>query len=98
MAEYNVYFYPSTKGAGSRVNGWEVVRGFLANSLQRPQEKPGLFVFDNCRHTIRTVPVCQRDTRKTEDVDTDGEDHIADVIRYELTTQEHTVRQDPLAA
>lgn len=43
---------------------------------------PMLYVFDTCRHFIRTVPNLVYDERDVEDVDTDGEDHIYDEIRY----------------
>ena len=41
-----------------------------------------LYVFETCRDFIRTVPVLQHDADKPEDLDTDGEDHVADEARY----------------
>ncbi len=41
-----------------------------------------LYVFDTCRDFIRTVPVLQHDPMRPEDLDTAGEDHIADETRY----------------
>jgi hypothetical protein len=35
-----------------------------------------------CRDSIRTLPALQHDANNIEDVDTDGEDHAADDIRY----------------
>jgi len=49
-----------------------------ANGLmipKSPMEEPGLFVFDTCRHFIRTIPVLPRDDKKIDDVDTAAEDH-----------------------
>lgn len=43
---------------------------------------PMLYVFDTCRHFIRTVPALVYDQRDVEDVDTGGEDHIYDELRY----------------
>jgi len=40
-----------------------------------PMEEPGLYVFDTCRHFIRTIPVLPRDDKKIDDVDTSAEDH-----------------------
>ena len=43
---------------------------------------PQMYVFKNCRAFIRTLPLLQYDPRKPEDLDTDGEDHVADEVRY----------------
>ena len=42
---------------------------------------PMLFVFDACRDFIRTVPVLRSDAMRPDDLDTQGEDHIVDVVR-----------------
>lgn len=41
-----------------------------------------LYVFNTCRHFIRTVPSLVYDETNVEDVDSDGEDHIYDELRY----------------
>lgn len=41
-----------------------------------------LYVFDTCKHFIRTVPNLVYDETNVEDIDTDGEDHIYDELRY----------------
>ena len=46
--------------------------------------KPGLYVFKNCVNTIRTLPSLVYSTKNVEDVDTEGEDHIYDALRYFL--------------
>lgn len=43
---------------------------------------PMLYVFDSCVDTIRTLPTLQHDEVDSEDVDTDGEDHAYDDLRY----------------
>lgn len=43
---------------------------------------PMLYVFDTCTHFIRTVPNLVYDETKVEDIDTEGEDHIYDELRY----------------
>jgi len=43
---------------------------------------PLLYVFDTCRHFIRTLPALVYDESNVEDVDTAGEDHIYDELRY----------------
>jgi len=66
----------------SRINGWEILREELKNSITG--EGPGLYVFDTCRQFIRTVPVLPRDEAKPDDVDTEAEDHVADEVRYRV--------------
>ena len=43
---------------------------------------PMLYVFATCRHFIRTVPALVYDETNVEDVDTKGEDHAYDMLRY----------------
>lgn len=91
MAAAGVRWERSDKSPGSRKNGWELLRGRLAESRKHPMEKPGLFVFSNCRQFIRTVPTLPRDESKTDDIDTDAEDHIADETRYRVSMPRRTV-------
>ena len=46
-------------------------------------------VFNTCKQTIRTLPALVYDEKRVEDINTEGEDHIYDAIRYGL--MEHTV-------
>jgi hypothetical protein len=46
--------------------------------------KPMLYVFNTCKDFIRTIPSLTYDTKKVEDIDTAGEDHIYDETRYFL--------------
>jgi len=41
-----------------------------------------MYVFKNCKAFRRTVPLLQYDPLKPEDLDTEGEDHVADEVRY----------------
>ena len=43
---------------------------------------PMMQVFSTCKGFIRTLPLLQYDDVKVEDLDTAGEDHIADETRY----------------
>lgn len=49
--------------------------------------RPMLYVFENCRDFIRTIPTLVYDARKPEDIDTAGEDHIYDETRYFLMSR-----------
>ena len=44
--------------------------------------KPRLYVFTTCRNFIRTFPCLVYSSSDVEDVDTTGEDHIYDELRY----------------
>ena len=43
---------------------------------------PLLYVFNTCKNFIRTIPALVYSERHVEDVNTDGEDHIYDELRY----------------
>ena len=43
---------------------------------------PMIYIFKNCRDTIRTLPTLTYDPTKVEDVDTKQEDHLFDTMRY----------------
>lgn len=67
------------------ISGWDQMRARISgpvNEKGEPVGHPMLFVFDTCRDFIRTVPVLQHDPSRPEDLDTDGEDHVADEARY----------------
>jgi hypothetical protein len=61
-----------------RLPGWEQVR----QRLQGENGIPMMYFADNCEDTLRTLPTLQHDDDDVEDLDTDGEDHAADEIRY----------------
>ena len=48
---------------------------------------PMMYVFSNCKAFIRTIPLLLYDEHKPEDLDTDGEDHVADEARYFLMSR-----------
>ncbi len=75
-AKYRVYFSP---GDHQRLPGWMQVHYRLAfddNGL------PMMYIFSNCKAFIRTIPTLQYDEHKPEDLETEGEDHVADEVRY----------------
>ena len=96
---YGVYFEP---GDNERIAGWMQVHyrlQFDGNGY------PRMYIFDCCKGFIRTIPTLMYDNHKPEDLDTDGEDHIADETRYLcmtrpvkplLETKKETIYNDPL--
>lgn len=90
MEAEGVFWTPADKRAGSRKNGWELVRDRLNCVVTEDfRDKPGLYVFDTCRDFIRTVPPIPRDQRDPDDVDTDAEDHVADDVRYQVLSADY---------
>ena len=75
-AKHQVYFTP---GDNKRIPGWMQVHYRLAFD---ENGFPMMYVFKNCKAFIRTIPMLQYDEHKPEDLDTDGEDHVADEVRY----------------
>lgn len=43
---------------------------------------PMIYFFNTCRHVIRTLPALVYDQTNVEDIDSDGEDHAYDDVRY----------------
>jgi hypothetical protein len=73
---YGVYFTP---GDHERLAGWMQCHyrlQFDENGYSR------CYIFSNCEGFIRTIPQLLYDEHKPEDLDTNGEDHIADEWRY----------------
>lgn len=74
--KYRVFFTP---GDNERIAGWMQIH----YRLQFDEEGyPRMYIFDNCKGFIRTIPTLVYDDHKPEDLDTNGEDHIADETRY----------------
>ena len=67
------------KGINDRIAGWmQMHERFKFDE----NGKAMLYIFENCKHAIRTIPLMMYDEHKPEDLDTDLEDHICDSIRY----------------
>lgn len=76
MERERVYF---EKGDHNRISGKMQVHHRMAFD---EEGVPMLYVFDTCKHFIRTVPNLVYDETDVEDINTDGEDHIYDELRY----------------
>lgn len=75
-AEHSVFFQ---KGDHERLAGWLQCHYYLQFD---ENGFPMFYVFKNCKNFIRTIPLLQFDEHKVEDVDSSGEDHLADAWRY----------------
>ncbi len=73
---YGIYFSP---GDNERIPGWMQVHyrfQFDDNGY------PRMYIFNNCKAAIRTIPLMMYSETKPEDIDTKLEDHCPDEIRY----------------
>ena len=75
-AKHGVFFDP---GDHKRIPGWMQVHYRLAFD---ENGYPMMYIFDTCKAFIRTMPLLNYSDTKPEDLDTDGEDHVADEVRY----------------
>lgn len=75
------------RGDNNRIPGWGVVREYLKSYLEEEELTADLQVFSTCTELIRTLPELQHDTLHPEDLDSDGEDHAADELRYALMSR-----------
>ena len=98
--KHQVFFQP---GDHKRIPGWMQVHYRLAFD---DNGFPMMYVFSNCKAFIRTIPLLQYDEHKPEDLDTDGEDHVADEVRYfcmsrpikpRVAVQPDTYNETPMA-
>ena len=77
-----VKFKRSNKTPGSRILGLGVVRTYIFNSVYYRNEKPGMYFTAHCKHGYAQLCDLQIDEKNIEDVDTEGNDHSWDVVRY----------------
>jgi len=83
MAARGVYWTRSDK---RRITGWNQVRYRLQANLIK--------FCKSCTYTRLTMPALQHDDVKQEDVDTTGNDHAADVVRYACMAWPVDVQQE----
>lgn len=80
-AKYGIYFTP---GDNQRIPGWMQVHyrlQFDRNGYAR------MYVFNNCKAFIRTMPLMMYSETHPEDLDTKLEDHCPDEVRYMCMSQ-----------
>ena len=81
MGVHGVRFTPADNARVGRLGalgGWDQLR----SRLKGDGERPAIYFFSTCTDAIRTIPALQHDVDRAEDVDTEGEDHAGDEIRY----------------
>ena len=98
-ADHSVFFSP---GDNKRIPGWMQVHYRLQFD---DNGYPRMYVFNNCKAFIRTIPLMMYSETKPEDIDTTLEDHCPDEVRYMcmsrpispiVPTERKTFVSDPL--
>jgi hypothetical protein len=76
------------KANNDRVVGWNTMREYM-KAIPGPDGKAmtKLQIWENCVNTIKTIPKLIYDDRNPEDLNSDGEDHAADALRYGLMSR-----------
>lgn len=83
--------FPVLKGDNNRISGWNVIHSYLQVDDAHP--KPKLQVFSTCTYMIESIPGLIHDAHHPEDLDTTGDDHGADALRYALMTKPVSPKQ-----
>jgi len=72
------------KGDNNRLAGWSLIHSYLHYTENK---EPLLKFFNTCTYMIETIPGVIHDMKNVEDLDTNGEDHGLDALRYALMTK-----------
>ncbi len=76
-AVFAKYKHPSFRAADNdRISGWSQIRQRLVS------KPPLLYIFASCPYLLETLPSMSIDKRSPEDLDTTGNDHAVDALRY----------------
>lgn len=76
--------------ARGALGGWDQLRARLVGDGERPM----IYFTSNCIDSIRTLPALQHDQNRPEDVDSEGEDHAPDEIRYACMSRPYIKQVD----
>lgn len=76
---------PMRKAENAREDGWSRVHSWLAIPRNDDGEvigMPALTIDESCRYLRRSIPAQQSDKVNADDVNTKGDDHGVDALRY----------------
>lgn len=92
MRRAGVLFRPADNKRVARLGamgGWDQMRARLKGDIDG---HPMIVCFETCQDSIRTIPILQHDPDRSEDLDTDAEDHAADDWRYACMSRPWTAQ------
>jgi len=76
---------PMRKAENAREDGWSRLHSFLRvpkDDTGKVIGEPLLTIDETCRYLRRTIPAQQSDKKNPDDIDTTGDDHGPDMLRY----------------
>lgn len=76
---------PSDRSPGSRKSGKMLLHDYF--KLDELTGEPKIKIFDTCKTLISELSSLEIDDKNNEDVDTDGDDHAYDALRYALASR-----------
>jgi hypothetical protein len=79
LETFQRYRVPAEASNNDRINGWQRIQELLRDDAEG---RPWLTVDPSCAYLIRTLPAAVQDDREPDDVDTEGDDHALDALRY----------------
>jgi hypothetical protein len=86
---------PCRRGHNDRAMGWPRVASAFKVS---PSGTPWLTFDPECKYLLRSIPALLADKHNPEDVDSDLDDHGADMVRYFCMSRPPLDRDAPVAA
>lgn len=92
---------PLVKGSNNRHEGWKRVREWLTPVMELGEDgeerwTSRLQISTACPHFLRTFPAMLQEPHDVEDVETHGEDHHGDQIRYLLMSRPQPKKVVPI--
>lgn len=90
--------FPVLLADNRRVVGWTRLHELLEVYQDQFDKKNALLrITDNCLQLIRTLPTMVFDDSNPEDLNTDGEDHAVDELRYAVMSRQIVPKNMPVA-
>jgi hypothetical protein len=92
---------PMRKAENAREDGWSRLHSFLRVPRDADGQvlgDPLLTIDETCRYLRRSIPAQQSDKTNADDVDTKGDDHGVDMLRYLAMSRPNpaSARPDPI--
>lgn len=76
------------KGRNERIMGWNMLREYMKPIFMDGTTTSKFQVWNSCPELIRTIPTLIYSGNDKEDLDTNGEDHALDAIRYGVMSRQ----------
>ena len=75
---------PTMRANNNRMSGWNLVREYLQENNSKDKKGGDIKIFNNCSNLIEEFAGAVYHKSKVEDLNTDGDDHALDALRYGL--------------